>query len=76
MSLRPDTSPLRTSEGAIVMDTAQKRLDQARKAHRRQYDRGYSLSERGFDSVAQDLLDAANASLREAELEYAQARGR
>ena len=73
---RPDTSPLRTESGAIVVDDAQRRLDEARAVYRRQYDRGFSLSERGFDGPAQAILDDANAALRIAEHVYAAARGR
>ena len=73
---RIDTSPLRTVSGAILVDDVQRRLDAARKQYRKQYDRGYLLSEQGSHGAAQRILDAANAALRKAEQEYAAARGR
>jgi hypothetical protein len=70
-----DTSPLRCG-GFIVEDDAQRRLDSARAVYRRQYDKGYSLSERGESDRAQRILDQANAALRQAEFGYARSRGR
>lgn len=70
-----DTTPLYFN-GAIVQDQTQRRLDAARAAYRRSYDRGYLLSEQGRHEVAQRILDAANADLCKAELAYAAARGR
>ena len=58
----------------IVMDQAQKELDQARALYRRRYNRGYSLSEQGHAERAQAILDAANADLRAAEQKFAAAR--
>ena len=71
-----DTSPLRTTTGAVIVDSAQRRLDQARRNYRRAYNRGYALSEQGDAERAQAILDQANAVLRVAEQEYATARGR
>jgi hypothetical protein len=44
---KPDTSPLRV-HGAILVDDAQRELDEARRTFRRDYDRGHALSERGL----------------------------
>lgn len=74
---KPDTTPLYlTVEGqrVIVMDETQRRLDAARAIYRKQYDRGYNLSERGDSETAQRILDNANAALRAAEADYAKAR--
>jgi len=72
---KPDTSPLRQN-GAVVLDTVQRDLDTARRRYRREYDRGYLLSEQGHADHAQRVLDAANSELLLAERKYAQARGR
>ena len=72
---RPDTTPLRIN-GVIVQDGAQANLDTARRRYRREYDRGYLLSEQGHDDHAQRVLDAANHELMLAERKYAQARSR
>lgn len=71
----PDTSPLRL-DGVIVQDAIQASLDTARRAYRREYDRGYLLSEQGHAEHAQRVLDDANRELRAAEMRYAQARKR
>jgi hypothetical protein len=60
---------------AIVVDEAQKALDEARRAYNRAYTRGYSLSERGSVKKAQDILDRANRDLNAAEQRYLEARG-
>jgi len=73
---KPDTSPLRTESGAIVVDEVQKNLDHARGLYRRQYDRGFLLSQKREAEKAQSILDRANKALREAEEAYAAARGR
>lgn len=70
MPNRPNTEPLRIPSGAIVVDDVQRKLDAAKAAYRREYDRGYGLAERGSDIEAQRILDRANAKLREAEVEY------
>jgi hypothetical protein len=70
-----DTSPLRIN-GVIVQDGAQANLDTARRRYRREYDRGYLLSEQGHAEHAQRVLDAANHELMLAERKYAQARSR
>ena len=72
---KPDTSPLRV-HGAILVDEAQRELDEARRIYRREYDQSYSLSERGLWKRGEKILDAANARLRRAEERYAAARGR
>ena len=59
---------------AIVVDKAQQDLDEARRAYHREYNRGYSLSERGVER-AQAVLDRANRDLNAAELRYLEARG-
>jgi len=75
---KPDTTPLTITIGdderVIVMDETQRRLDAARAIHRKQYDRGYLLSQKGQDETAQRILDNANAALRAAEEAYAEAR--
>jgi multidrug efflux pump subunit AcrA (membrane-fusion protein) len=71
---RPNTEPLRTASGAIILDEVQRKLDAARAAYRASYNRGYSLSERGESERAQRYLDNANAMLRRAEAEYEAAR--
>jgi outer membrane protein TolC len=71
-----DASPLRTADGAIIVDGPQRKLDEARKVYRQRYDRGYVLSMTGRDTEAQRILDSANAALLKAEQEYATARGR
>jgi len=79
MSERPDTTPLYIQMGmtrVIVQDKAQRELDIARDQHRRAYNRGYSLSERGDSEKAQRILDNANAALRAAEERYAELRRR
>ena len=58
----------------ILLDTAQRNLDDARAVYRQQYDRGYMLSMRGQAEKAQEILDKANATLRRAEVEYDEAR--
>jgi hypothetical protein len=80
---KPDTTPLyirfADEDGehkVIVQDAVQQRLDAARAIYRKQYDKGYSLSERGHSEMAQRILDNANAALREAEEAYAAARAR
>jgi len=76
---KPDTAPLYIQMGAtrvIVQDEAQRRLDAARAIYRKQYDRGYLLSQKGQDETAQRILDNANAALRSAEADYAAARAR
>ena len=72
---RPDTSPLRTESGAIIVDGIQGKLDAARRRYRISYDKGFSLSERGHPA-AQGVLDRANSELLLAEQAYARARGR
>ena len=72
---KPDTSPLRL-HGAILLDEAQRELDEARRIYRREYDRGHALSERGLWKRGEKILDSANAKLRRAEERYAAARGR
>jgi len=72
---KPDTSPLRIG-GVIVQDGVQSNLDTARRRYRREYDRGYMLSEQGHHDHAQRVLDAANSELLLAEKKYAAARGR
>jgi hypothetical protein len=72
---KPDTSPLRSESGAIIIDGVQGKLDAARRRYRISYDKGFSLSERGHPS-AQSVLDAANSELLLAERAYARARGR
>jgi len=72
---RPDTSPLRIN-GVIVQDGVQANLDTARRRYRREYDRGYLLSEQGHADHAQRVLDEANRELLLAEQKYAQARSR
>lgn len=79
MQTKPDTTPLYIQMGAtkvIVQDEAQRRLDAARAIYRKQYDRGYLLSQKGQDEQAQRILDNANAALRAAEADYAAARQR
>jgi len=71
---KPNTAPLYQGR-AIVVDEIQRKLDIAREEYRRAYDRGYLLSERGDYEKAQAILDAANRALREAEWDYAAARG-
>ena len=71
---KPNTTPLYLGR-AIVVDEIQRKLDIAREEYRRAYDRGYLLSERGDYEKAQAILDAANQKLREAEWDYAAARG-
>jgi len=71
---KPDTSPLRTESGAIIVDEAQRKLDAARALYRKRYNQGYSLSEQGHSVRAQRLLDTANAELRSAEEQYAETR--
>jgi hypothetical protein len=79
---RPDTTPLYLTFGVgqdekvIVQDETQRRLDAARAIYRKQYDRGYLLSQKGQDEQAQRILDNANAALRSAEEDYAKARAR
>lgn len=72
---KPDTTPLRIN-GVIVQDGVQANLDTARRRYRREYDRGYLLSEQGHDLHAQRVLDEANRELLLAETKYAQARSR
>lgn len=60
---------------AIVVDRAQQDLDEARRAYRAAYSRGYSLSERGEVEKAQAILDRANADMNAAEQRYLAARG-
>ena len=72
---KPDTSPLRLG-GVIVHDGIQANLDTARRKYRREYDRGYLLSEQGHAEHAQRVLDEANSELLLAEQKYAKARGR
>jgi hypothetical protein len=72
---KPDTSPLRIN-GVIVQDGIQANLDTARRRYRREYDRGYLLSEQGHSEHAQRVLDTANSELLLAETKYAKARGR
>jgi hypothetical protein len=71
---KPDTTPLRVN-GVIVVDAVQKRLDTARAQHRKLYNQGYSLSERGEYDRAQRLLEMANTALLNAERMYAAQRG-
>ena len=71
----PDTTPLYVS-GAVLVDGVQRKLDEARKRYREQYDRGYVLSMTGRDEAGQRILDAANEALLKAEQEYADARKR
>lgn len=59
----------------ILMDQAQRNLDDARRKYRRSYNRGYSLSERGYAEKAQSILDRANAEMKAAEAAFARARG-
>jgi hypothetical protein len=59
----------------IVMDDAQRKLDAAAAKYRRQYNRGYSLSERGKDVAAQAILDRANVEYDAAKAAFAKARG-
>jgi len=79
---KPDTTPLYLTFGVgqgervIVMDETQRRLDAARAIYRKQYDRGFLLSQKGQDEQAQRILDNANATLRSAEEDYAAARAR
>jgi hypothetical protein len=76
---RPDTTPLYIQMGftkVVVNDEAQRRLDAARAIYRKQYDKGYLLSQKGQDETAQRILDNANAALRAAEEGYAAARAR
>jgi hypothetical protein len=63
---KPDTSPLRV-HGAILVDEAQRELDEARRIYRREYDRGHALSERGLWKQGEEIVDAADAKLRRAE---------
>lgn len=58
----------------IYTDAIQQDLDVARRKHRKAYDRGYLLSQRGEDVKAQRILDAANAALNKAKASYAAAR--
>lgn len=58
----------------IYADALWQDLEDARRKYRRAYDRGYSLSARGFDNEAQKLLDSANAALKRAEANYYAAR--
>ena len=69
------TLPLRV-HGAVLVDEAQRGLDEARRTYRREYDLGHALSERGLWKQGEEILDAANAKLRQAEERYAAARGR
>jgi hypothetical protein len=72
---KPDISPLRVC-GAILVDEAQCKLDEARRIYRREFDRGYALCQRGLWQQGEAILDAADAKLRLAEKRYASARGR
>ena len=58
----------------IYADALWQDLEDARRKYRRAYDRGYSLSARGFDNEAQRILDAANAALDKATANYHAAR--
>jgi hypothetical protein len=71
----PDTTPLRIGD-AILVDDAQRDLDAARARYRKEYDRGYFLSERGNDVAAGRILHAASEALYRAELRYEAARAK
>jgi hypothetical protein len=56
------------------MDKAQRDLDAAQERYRKQYDRGYLLSQKGEDERAQSILDRANDEWDAAKSAFAQAR--
>jgi hypothetical protein len=58
----------------IYCDALRQDLDRARDRHRRSYDRGYLLSQKGQDEEAQRILDAANAAWERAKASYLAAR--
>ena len=60
----------------IIQDAAQRKLDEALARYRKEWDRGYLLSQRGRDEEAQRILDRANAARRAAEAEFDRERGR
>ena len=59
----------------ILMDKAQRDLDAAAKRYRKQYDKGYILSQQGEDERAQRILDRANTEYDAAKAAFAKARG-
>jgi hypothetical protein len=59
----------------IIVDAAQKKLDAAAAKYRREYNRGYAMSERGDSERAQAILDKANREYDAAKAEFAKARG-
>jgi len=58
------------------MDKAQTDLDAAARRYRKQYDRGFLLSQKGEDVRAQQILDRANAEYDAAKAAFAEARAR
>jgi hypothetical protein len=72
---KPDISPLRV-RGEILVDDAQRKLDEARRIYRREFDWGHALCRRGFWQRGEAILAAADDKLRSAEERYASARGR
>ena len=58
----------------IVMDKAQRELDEARALYRRRYDRGFLRQQQGDYEGGQRILERANEALRYAEAKFAKAR--
>jgi hypothetical protein len=59
-----------------IQDHAQNQLDRAARKYRREYDRGYLLSQQGDSERAQRILDKANREYAEAKRVFTMTTGR